>query len=119
MRITLVLNQRQAAPGGWKSLLEFTAAINRELENAGIYPSSLSDKELEEEIQTLLQGGSILSKPLPAGIGSVWRTLANAINLWAKHIWQDARNGDYLPAAILVMTIISIHITIIAPILYT
>jgi hypothetical protein len=113
VRLTLIINQRQAAPGGWKSLLDFTAAINRELEKAGVDQSLLSDKELEEEIQTLLQGGSILSKPLPAGFGSVSRSFASAICLTVKDIWQDSRNGDFFPAAMLVIPVVLVGVIVV------
>ncbi|KAF4447679.1 hypothetical protein F53441_8825 [Fusarium austroafricanum] len=70
---TLRLNNNAAPSGGWKILLEFTAAINLELEDNGMDPDTMEDKHIEHEIEQLLQGGSISSPRLTEGSFSTWR----------------------------------------------
>ncbi|KAF5021781.1 hypothetical protein F66182_6156 [Fusarium sp. NRRL 66182] len=61
-RRTLKLNHYTAASQGWKGLLEFTDTIKLELKTAGVDPDSLQDKQLEHEIEHLLQDGSVPSR---------------------------------------------------------
>ncbi|KAF4966334.1 hypothetical protein FSARC_5962 [Fusarium sarcochroum] len=114
-RLTLKLNHRKAAPGGWKSLLEFTAAINRELEKSGVEQSSLDDEQLEDEIQTLLQGGSISSKPLPEGFCNLPGAVANivfqkpaSLVFRAFHLKREAGNKEFFVATAVVMIVVAV-----------
>jgi hypothetical protein len=78
---TLKLNSNAAPSKGWKSLLEFTSAINLELQSIGLDPNVTDDERLEHEIEQLLQGGSISSPQLTEGYFSTWRWM------W-KHKWH-------------------------------
>lgn len=69
---TLKLNHRQTSSQHWKDLLDFANAIKVQLEQANIEIDNLSDKQLEDEIQKLLHGGSISSPPLSEGSSSIW-----------------------------------------------
>ncbi|KAJ3525686.1 hypothetical protein NM208_g11532 [Fusarium decemcellulare] len=69
---TLILNEAPETSNGWKALLYFTEAMELELKRAGIDHTTLSDSQLNAEIQGVLQGGSISSKkPLEMGLYSL------------------------------------------------
>jgi hypothetical protein len=85
---TLRRNNYEAFSQGWKGLLEFTGMIRAELETANINPDELLDKELDDKIQKLLQGGSMSSDPFSEGTFSVWQ-------------WMWERKGLVLEAKVL------------------
>ncbi|RGP81423.1 hypothetical protein FLONG3_568 [Fusarium longipes] len=87
---TLRLNNNGAPKQGWKALLEFAAAINLELKGVGIDPEVTKDKDLEHEIEQLLQGGSITSPQLTEEPFSTWCWI------W-KHKCIIAHHGNNLP----------------------
>ncbi|GKU22905.1 unnamed protein product [Fusarium langsethiae] len=55
----LKLNHWETTSQDWKGLLEFTDTIRMQVEQAGINIDSLSDKQLDDKIQSVLQGGSV------------------------------------------------------------
>ncbi|OBS29478.1 hypothetical protein FPOA_03415 [Fusarium poae] len=77
----LKLNHRETTSQDWKGLLDLTDKIRMQVDQAGIDIDSLSDKQLEYEIQEVLQGGSISSPQLPKGYFNVCRWL------WRKKWW--------------------------------
>ena len=60
----LELNDREAASQYWKYLLTFTDKIKVQLAEADIDITNMSNKQLEDEIETVLDGGSISSEHL-------------------------------------------------------
>ena len=64
-RETLKLNQRKAASPDWKSLLDLADSIKIQLAEHNFNIANMSEKQLEDQIQTALDGGSILSEHLP------------------------------------------------------
>ena len=72
---TLKLNSRKTASRQWKGLLELTDTIRCQLKQADIDIDNLSDDRLENEIQKVLNGGSVSSQYLSAKPFSFWRWL--------------------------------------------
>ncbi|XEV00966.1 hypothetical protein FSHL1_006253 [Fusarium sambucinum] len=70
-------NRREITSQGWKGLLDFTNAIRTQLEHAGVDVDSLTDKELDDEILKVLQGGSISSPQMSTCSLNIWRWLWN------------------------------------------
>ncbi|KAK6725130.1 hypothetical protein SNK04_003935 [Fusarium graminearum] len=77
----LELNHRDLASCDWKGLLDLTDTIRMQLDQAGIDIDNLSDKQLDNEIQTVLHGGSVSSQHMPIDSFSIWRWL------WKKKWW--------------------------------
>ncbi|UZP36449.1 hypothetical protein NXS19_004265 [Fusarium pseudograminearum] len=74
-------NNRDVSSRDWKGLLDFTDTIKKQLEEAGIDITNLSDKQLNDEIQTILKGGSISSQDMPVHLFSLWYLL------WERKWW--------------------------------
>uniref|UniRef100_A0A8H7NPF8 Uncharacterized protein n=1 Tax=Bionectria ochroleuca TaxID=29856 RepID=A0A8H7NPF8_BIOOC len=70
--LTLKLNGFAAIYNNWKGLLEFTEVLGGQLKAAKIEYLSIDDKQLELEIEKLLQGGSVTGLPLLQGFYSLW-----------------------------------------------
>ncbi|CAG1977485.1 unnamed protein product [Fusarium graminearum] len=77
----LELNHRDLASCDWRGLLDLTDTIRMQLDQAGIDIDNLSDKQLDNEIQTVLHGGSVSSQHMPIDSFSIWRWL------WKKKWW--------------------------------
>ncbi|CAH0022674.1 unnamed protein product [Clonostachys rhizophaga] len=69
--LTLKLNGFAAIYNDWKGLLEFTEVLGGQLKAAKIEYLTIDDKQLEHEIEKLLQGGSVTGLPLPQGFYSL------------------------------------------------
>ncbi|KAH7193819.1 uncharacterized protein B0J16DRAFT_369893 [Fusarium flagelliforme] len=72
---TLKLNSRETTSRQWKGLLDLTDTIRCQLKQADIDINNLSDNQLENEIQKILNGGSVSSEYLSAKPFSFWRWL--------------------------------------------
>jgi hypothetical protein len=72
---TLKLSSRETASCQWKGLLELTDTIRCQLKQADIDIDNLSDNQLENEIQKVLNGGSVSSQQLCAKSFRFWRWL--------------------------------------------
>lgn len=86
---TMRLNNRVNASNEWKGLLNFTDTIKIQLEQGDIFIDNLTDKELEEKIETVLHGGSISSKPLSTPPLSTWCWLGRK-KWWIVRIFYTA-----------------------------
>ncbi|KAH7260686.1 uncharacterized protein BKA55DRAFT_686269 [Fusarium redolens] len=62
--MTLKRNGCSTSSAGWKSVIEFASAIEVELKEAGIDQKSFDDDQLDDKIQTILQGGSVPSSDI-------------------------------------------------------
>jgi hypothetical protein len=78
----LKLNHREIASRDWKGLLDFACTIRVQVEQASIDMDSLTDKQLEDEIQKVLHGGSISTQHMPTSSFDIrgW--------LWKKKRWM-------------------------------
>ncbi|QPC69020.1 hypothetical protein HYE67_011251 [Fusarium culmorum] len=74
-------NNRDVSSRDWKGLLDFTDMMKKQVEEAGIDINNLSDKQLNDEIQTILKGGSISSQDMPVHLFSLWCLL------WERKWW--------------------------------
>lgn len=101
---TLKLNHREISSQHWKGLLDFANEIRVQLEQADIEIDNLSDKQLEDEIQRILHGGSISSQPLSKGSSSIW--------CWLR------RSKWWVVSYILTMALMLSDITMIYPSLW-
>ncbi|VUC37057.1 unnamed protein product [Clonostachys rosea] len=102
--LTLKLNGFAAIYNTWKGLLEFTEVLGGQLKAAGIEYLTIDDKQLEHEIEKLLQGGSVTGLPLPQGFYSLrqgilrqkwlllalfWGHLAICLDIFDTFTWYD------------------------------
>ncbi|CAG9986247.1 unnamed protein product [Clonostachys byssicola] len=92
--LTLKLNGFAAIYNNWKGLLEFTEVLGGQLKAAKIEYLTIDDKQLEHEIENLLQGGSVTGLPLPQGFYSLrqgmirqkWLLLSLFLGIWAVYL---------------------------------
>ncbi|WXC57974.1 hypothetical protein SNK03_003875 [Fusarium graminearum] len=64
-------NHREVASGNWKGLLDLAETIRMQVKDAGIDIDNLSDQQLEDEIQSVLHGGSVSSQHMPTNSFSI------------------------------------------------
>ncbi|CAG9945436.1 unnamed protein product [Clonostachys rosea f. rosea IK726] len=85
--LTLKLNGFAAIYNNWKGLLEFTEVLGGQLKAAKIEYLSIDDKQLELEIEKLLQGGSVTGLPLLQGFYSLRQRMVRKRWLLLSLFW--------------------------------